>query len=272
MSKKQHALIVALVAVAFFAGQRFASIAPTAELNANPASQKVSTSVYYQVTYSDKSVRDVTVIPKSNRGIISVTRVAVYRASMPGYTTHSTGPTAVTELNPTRTVRASMRWDGRAWVIALDPEKYGLARDPAIDAKTLRKVGMQIMEIGFKLNKIDEALNNVADPAAPGKIRRAVTDARTAQTDAARKLFDLLSSPNVSENPVCRKHRNSRRNQAVLTTRAWFGGFAGYGGFCPKCGYKGLGIFAPGSAGAITQQPNPDYESDKPKVKIETQN
>ena len=271
MSRLKSAVIVTMLGAAFFAGKMLNSSPAQRALGKPTRTGKVSTSVYYQVTYANKTIRDLPTCPTTNKDILMVTRIATYRSSLPSYRTHSTGSTAVTELNPARTVTTTLVWNGSAWVDALAPVKYE-SRGANITEAQLREVGNQLVAISKSLDAIDSVLVNVADPQAPDKIRIGVSAARKSQAKAASALLRILLAGGGNS---ARANRAYRGNPAVLTNRVSIGGYGlpGMVRRCPKCGWHfAPGFFPLAGFDIITQTPNPDYESNRPKVKIETQN
>lgn len=72
--------------------------------------------VYYQVTHEKGQVRDLNDVPKDDKGIRRVVRIARFEPDTRGYQVLSTGPLVLAVLNPGRTVMSDLKWNGKAWV------------------------------------------------------------------------------------------------------------------------------------------------------------
>ena len=72
--------------------------------------------IYYQVTFENGTVRDLTEIPKSHKGIRRVIRIARFEPDSKGYRVISTEGPALRLVHTGRTVRQDLGWNGVAWV------------------------------------------------------------------------------------------------------------------------------------------------------------
>lgn len=74
-------------------------------------------SVYYQVVYTDGKVRDLTQLPRTNKGIDRVTRIATAASEQGGtvFTVDEQGMDYVSQPAG-QTVTTQMKWNGKAWV------------------------------------------------------------------------------------------------------------------------------------------------------------
>lgn len=168
------------------------SVSPRGAQAGEDAPAVPSGTVFYQVTYNDGTIRNLPAVPTENGGIHSVLRVARYEPELPGYVAVSTGNTPVEVLNPGRTARNSMHWDGQAWVADLaptPPPKAGAAADPA----ALRAVLADLQACLAQLDAIGEDIQ--AARAAPGgdaTTRPAAPNPALAKAEADRRKAVLL--------------------------------------------------------------------------------
>ena len=106
------------------AAVRIGALLTAACLSAWPASARaegVEAVVYYQVTYADGSVRDLSEPPAGRVGIRRVIRIARVETAGPGYRVLSAGAYLPRFLETGRTVQRELRWNGRAWVARRAP-------------------------------------------------------------------------------------------------------------------------------------------------------
>ncbi|MBN1553865.1 MAG: hypothetical protein JXA11_03915 [Phycisphaerae bacterium] len=191
--------------------------------------QGESSSVIYQVTYSDKSIRNLPDPPTTNQGILMVTRITRTNSSLPSTETVSTGNQSMEMLNPGRTQETQLTWDGLAWTSAVKISSPPLpAPPPAAAARqrvpSLKKPGaaqrdlppsrgpqrnMTSGEVCDEIQKIMELLSvseralreaeqklvsGVDVPQDADAATRALEEAREAQQKAMTTVIQLKSS------------------------------------------------------------------------------
>jgi len=81
-----------------------------------PAGGQKGGTVYYQVTYSDGTIRDLSEVPKTDKGIRMVLRISFVQPGPRGHSIVRTGPVAFSTVNDVRTRRHELKWNGQAWV------------------------------------------------------------------------------------------------------------------------------------------------------------
>ena len=72
--------------------------------------------VYYQVTYSNGTIRDLSEVPRTDQGIRMVLRISFAQPGPRGHSIVGTGPVAFTSVNDAQTRRDELKWNGQAWV------------------------------------------------------------------------------------------------------------------------------------------------------------
>ena len=72
--------------------------------------------VYYQATYANGNIRDLSAVPDTDKGIERVVRISRIQGPDPGLTILSAGADGATYVKTGRTIRTELRWNGRAWV------------------------------------------------------------------------------------------------------------------------------------------------------------
>lgn len=102
---------------AMHAMQRYAVvlIALTATAGAAPGDTG-SRVVYFQVSYINGGAKDLSHVPTDNEGILHVTRITRIKGPGRSYEVLSTQGLPVRSINPARTERVDLTWDGKAWV------------------------------------------------------------------------------------------------------------------------------------------------------------
>jgi hypothetical protein len=199
--------------------------------------QGSSSSVIYQVTYQDRSIRNLTEPPKTDKGILMVVRITRTNSALPSSETVSTGNQSVEMLNPGRTQMTQLEWDGKAWTSAVKikdpppdsptPIRKRSAAEPAPAADPTatpppRERPISPREVSEKLQKVMELLG-VADraiqqaesqiailrqdsPAAATSTQQAITEARKAQQEIVSTVIDLKDQlAKIRPDPVAEK-------------------------------------------------------------------
>lgn len=165
----------------------------------------VSSETFYQVTYKDRTIKNLPDPPDTNEGIVMVVRVSRFESSLPGYETISTGNQPVESLNPGRTVNTKLRWDGEAWIdpqeaqrVQVDPQNKPRNHDQA-ETRHRKELLSRIQQV---LEMVSSAEQSVAsaqkqldaagqDPQAIRKARDALHQAKTSQQQAFVALMKL---------------------------------------------------------------------------------
>ncbi|MHC4718742.1 MAG: hypothetical protein ACYS5V_17400, partial [Planctomycetota bacterium] len=76
--------------------------------------------VYYQLITAENRIRDVSEVPRTNRGIRRVLRISRIEGPYPGHVIHAVNRTGFGLVHTGRTVRTELRWNGKAWVAGPD--------------------------------------------------------------------------------------------------------------------------------------------------------
>jgi hypothetical protein len=105
-----------------------------AVLVAAAAAADVPNTVYYQVTYADGTVRDLSRVPETQEDIRRVVRIARFEGRDRGYEVLSTDR-PLTLINRGRTERHELVWREGAWVAPVDVERQ---RRAALEAAASR--------------------------------------------------------------------------------------------------------------------------------------
>jgi hypothetical protein len=200
-----------------------------------------STSVIYQVTYKDKTIKNLTDPPTTNENILMVTRITRTNSSLPSTETISTGNQPMEMYNPGRTQETQLRWNGQAWTPAVIvkskpkpvpaaaprptpprdviqtpleesvvadggvPPRQRIPRRPANIAE-IRDTVQEIMEL---LSVSDRALHQAQqqvamageDPEAIRDAGESLARARKAQQEVTTNLIQLKMSLGIRQNP-----------------------------------------------------------------------
>ena len=264
MSKQFTILYAIGLGLSFFAGiisATSSNVALAEKTEKQKSIRKISTSVYYQVTYKNKTIRDLSAAPTTNKDILSVTKIVTFRSSWPGYETVSTGNTHIQNLNPVRTVSTSLMWNGKSWAPAVNlPEPTDKSSSLAVSE--IKKLAKNLVDLDSKLNAVDNQLNDFANPNAPDNLRKLASEMKSIKNKALKNLLILVNGKSANS-AKCKPYRAP----AVLTDNIYFSGLGlGYLRICPNCS-----CVLPFSASVRVQQPNPDYD-ERPRVKIRQKN
>ena len=265
MSKQFTILYAVGLILSFFAGIISSNSTSSAQADSKKKQapvRRVSTSVYYQVTYKNKSVRDLSLPPKTNKDIISVTKIVTFRSSLPGYETVSTGNTHIQDLNPVRTVSTSLIWNGKSWSPAVRlPEPTDKSSTLAVGQ--IKKLAQNLVDLGAKIDAIDNQLNDFANPNAPDNLRKLAANVKTLKNSALQNLVTLINGKSAGAQKCA-----NYKIPPILRSNIYFTGLGlGYLRICPNCS----SVLPFGSASIQIQQPNPDYDQG-PRVKIREKN
>jgi len=162
----------------------------------------VTAIVYYQVTYADGSVRDLNAPPSTNENIRQVLRLARYESTLPSYETLSTGAGAShTVINPGRTIRQYLQWNGRAWTA---PKSQHAAATPATmplgELARQRQAELQLLQ-----EQLARHIRELAElKKAISRARRELAAAKGTSDEAAaeKKLASLLAARSKARKSV----------------------------------------------------------------------
>lgn len=267
-----------------------------------------STTVFYQVTYQDKTVENLPEPPTTNEGILMVTRITRTNSSLGGTKTVSTGNQSIEMFNPGRTQETQLRWDGSAWRPAVrlsdhppspsrrktgrpaddgtEPKESSAPRPAArpLSPDEIAAQMQKIMElIGISDRALRRAEQSLAAADSPQAIRaaeKALEEARQAQQSVLTELVLLKAA--LRDQPPARRYSSL----APTTPPVSAGNDSAYDPNRPitppptldtSIGVSGWGGWPdepwgwPGGNVMIqTQQPNPDFDTG-PRVIVREQ-
>ena len=161
--------------------------------------------VYYQVTFSDGSGRDVSTVPETHKGITRVLRIVRIEQGVRGYEILSTGPQTLTLVSRGQTYRTDLAWDGRAWVAPEDAAPAVTISTPSgPDAAPARAelllVKASLLELAARLLESHEKLA-AAEKGLDGPQADAVAKARQEVRGCAMQVLAearKLSGPDAA--------------------------------------------------------------------------
>ena len=111
--------------------------------------------VYYQVSYKDGGIRDLSDPPKTDKGIDRVVRISRFESGTTGYEILSTGPRPLTLVATGRTIRTQLVWNGKAWVAPDRPAKSRKTKAAAPPRKSSQDAVAQ------EIKRLQQILNNL---------------------------------------------------------------------------------------------------------------
>ncbi len=161
--------------------------------------------VYYQVTYADGSVRDLNQVPTTNEAIRRVLRISRVEAADQGYKLVATGPYALQVINPGRTVRHDLIWNGRAWVAPPEMPRPRLGRPGKprrmqhVLGKERRRVKRILQELRRRLAGADHAVAEAERKLAKAKGTEAEKDLPAALSEAKQHRDVVLKAIGLYE-------------------------------------------------------------------------
>ena len=196
--EKGHAMRAMLHTVILL-GLLAATTPATAEAPGHAEPHRV---VYFQVSYTNGTVRDLSRVPIDDKGIARVTRITRIAAAGHGTEILSTHGRPLRSVNTGRTVRVNLGWNGKAWV--------GPKPAPAATAKTApptaakmtparRQEIVNTERLLATLRRLDkryaarqteatEALKAATDAKAKAAAVEALTKAKAAGDNCARTI------------------------------------------------------------------------------------
>lgn len=153
--------------------------------------QSVPNVVYYQVTYEDGGVRDLSRVPQTDEGIRRVLRIARYEGSDRGYEVLSTDrPLTVVERGYTQ--RHELIWRDGAWVAPVDIERrrrealertQSLPRTRPTDSAEAAWLEQQLHGLGERLDEVERLLPQTEDELIEARGTDSEQDARAAMRE-----------------------------------------------------------------------------------------
>ena len=161
-------------------------------LSASAAAERGGT-VYYQVTYANGNIRDLSEVPRTNKGIRMVLRISFVQRGPRGHSVIWTGPAAFSTVNDVETRRHELKWNGKAWVgegakrkkrAHVHPRptsRPGEAHEKDRKAK-VAAAEAALKKVRQRLNVCDEAVADAAENLAKAR--------KTERAPAARLLLE----------------------------------------------------------------------------------
>ncbi|MCD4824387.1 MAG: hypothetical protein K8S55_07260 [Phycisphaerae bacterium] len=220
------------------------------------AEPTTSTDVFYQVTYTDRTIKNLPEAPRTNVGVMMVTRVAHFTSSAPQYNTVSTGNAPLEVLNPSRTVSTKLKWDGKAWVAAVKApptrQKAPAAgpAPPADIATELQKIRQAVAAAEKAIALADKALSTSAsNPAALTNAREALADAKKSLATVRQQIQTVAAKVNTPS----RAPGPPAGPPATLSTDLHVEGYGGWG--------RRRWGWGCGNVSIHKEEPNPDYDT-----------
>lgn len=153
-----------------------------------------SSSVIYQVTYQDKSIRNLPDPPDTNEGILMVMRITRTNSSLPRTETLSTGNQSMELLNPGRTQETQLHWNGQSWTPAVK-----------IKPKPVTPSAYPVRPARFAPPKPEESSVNqnvIADDGVSPRAR--ATDHERNPTELREKIQRIMELLSVSDRALRR--------------------------------------------------------------------
>ena len=147
-----------------------------------PAPTEARAVVYFQVSYANGTVRDLSRVPADEKGIRRVTRITRIAATGHGAEILSTHGRPVRSVNTGRTVRVELKWNGKAWV-GPKPAPAATAATPA--AKTAPPTAAAMTPA-----RRQEIVNTERLLTALRRLDKRYTAARTEATEALKTATD----------------------------------------------------------------------------------
>ncbi len=141
--------------------------------------------IYYQVTFDNGTVRDLTEIPKSRKGIRRVLRIARFDADFKGYQVISTEGPALRLVHTGRTVKQDLAWNGAAWVA---PQEGSSPSPPPPDPPATSAIKQETRRVEAVLKALKERLKQLDHTAAEEERELASRKGTEPEAAAAQNL------------------------------------------------------------------------------------
>jgi len=178
--------------------------------------------VYYQVTYADGTMRELSAVPKTGQGITRVLRVLRVEQGRQGYEILSTGPQALTLVSRGQTYKSDLQWNGKAWVAPEDapaaaggkPAPKGADPSAALRAQQAEIARAQaglvallqkLLASDEKLGEIEKSLREGREgpsKAAADEVTRARKEIWAALAEIVEAARKLSGSPGAGKPPA----------------------------------------------------------------------
>ncbi len=173
--------------------------------------------VYYQVAFSDGTVKDLSAPPRTNQGITRVVRISRKSVGLKGYEVLSTHRGPLIIVNPDQVVREEMTWDGGRWVVPRPAPKAAAGPSAPPDARALahvvRGLELRVGELTLAVGEAEKALAGAEGDAARAKAA-ADLDAARRQVQEARRLHAAYQSVLDRARPPAAAHAAQARDKA----------------------------------------------------------
>jgi len=167
-----------------------AAVWPSPPAHAQPAPP--ARTVYYQVAHAGGRIQQADQVPRTSRNIRTVIRVIRIEPPGGGSVIVSTGPMPVIEINPVRTVKQELTWNGKAWVGPQParrppaPRRGAATKEPSpaevVEAER-RRLETVLTVLHAKLKDLD---HQVAETRRKLAKARTKADKKAARADAAK--------------------------------------------------------------------------------------
>jgi hypothetical protein len=172
--------------------------------------------VYYQVSYGNGTIRDLSTVPATNKGIEKVLRISRIEGPDSGLSILSTSGRGGTFIKTGRTISRELRWDGRAWVGEADLGKAPgpTASHPADPSRQKRRQEL-IRQLQDTL-KAEQQHQQISEKAI---IQAAELLAKAKGTDGEKPAMLLLERAQAARQESLERTLNLERLLSELTTR-----------------------------------------------------
>jgi len=125
------------------------------------ASEAGRQTIYYQATYADGRIRNLTNIPSTKEGIVRLVRTSCVEGP-PANDVISTGDDWCADVNTNQPRYQDMRWNGKAWVCPTEPKGPSQTTRPASDQDLIRyetdRVTLIVSNLRERLVQCDHAV------------------------------------------------------------------------------------------------------------------
>jgi len=182
------------------------------------AAESATASVYYQVTYADGSVKDLSQPPETSEGVERVVRVTHESSGQAGYEITATGPDVLTVINPDTISRQELTWNGSQWTAPEQKEEPKEPQGPPLSRELeLRRLkhiaaGLTLQraalaeQVANAEKQLEESAGKPGEADARAKLAEARRDMQEctqllAEYDAALRLAEIQAKHDEQEQP-----------------------------------------------------------------------
>ena len=144
---------------------------------------------YYQVTFGNGTVRDMTEIPKSRKGIRRVVRIARFEADSKEYRVTSTKGPALRLVNTGRTVKEDLAWNGAAWVA---PREKSRSSAPPPEPAAMSEIQQEMRRVEGVLKGLEDRLKQLDHAVAAAERELASQKETKPEPPGAKKLDKVV--------------------------------------------------------------------------------